>query len=118
MLAPMLALFALGSPGAASPASAGAAPDSAIAFPAARDRRWLVGPARRDRLQHGSLSFTIAAIARAAGATRAQALALTLALGVAKECRDARETKFDGVDLAADAAGAVLGASTPGAGGR
>ncbi|MCC6650798.1 MAG: hypothetical protein IT348_06585 [Candidatus Eisenbacteria bacterium] len=114
LLATLLVFPALAAAGAAAPARAGSAPDSAIAFPSARDRRWQVGPVRRDRLQHGSLSFTIAAIARAAGASRAQAFALTLALGAAKEIRDARGTGFDGVDLAADAAGAALGASTPG----
>lgn len=93
-------------------------PDSSIAFPSPRDRHWQIGPARRDRLQHGSLSFTLSAIARAGGASRAQAFAFTLALGAAKECLDARTTTFDVVDLGADAAGSALGASVPGARGR
>jgi hypothetical protein len=113
-LAAVVALLQTG----ASFAASAAPPDSAIAFPSARDRRWQVGLARRDRLQHGSLSFTLAAIARAAGASRAQAFALTLALGAAKEALDARTTAFDPIDLTADAAGGALGASMPGAKGR
>ncbi len=86
--------------------------DSTIAFPSAADRRWQVGLVRADRLQHGSLSAVLAASLRLAGRSRAEAFALTLALGALKEARDARATRFDFVDLAADATGAALGSRT------
>lgn len=89
-----------------------ARPDSSIAFPSASDRRWQVGLVRADRLQHGSLSAVLAASLRLAGRSRAEAFALTFTLGALKEVRDARASKFDIVDLAADASGAALGSRT------
>ena len=71
---------------------------------------WQTGLLRTDRLQHASLSFTLAAGAGLAGASRARAFALTFALGTAKEVHDGRHGRFDVVDLAADAVGAALGA--------
>lgn len=88
----------------------------AIAFPSAADRRWQTGFARRDRLQHASLSFVLAGACRTAGRTRGESFAFTLSLGVLKEVRDARRSKFDVVDLAADAIGAALGSALPGEG--
>lgn len=92
-------------------AGADAAADSLAAFPPPRVRAWQTGLARPDRLQHASLSGTLAAGATAAGARPLAAFAGTFALGLLKECWDARATRFDAVDLAADAAGAALGAS-------
>ena len=89
--------------------STGAAP-APHAIPPARVRAWQTGLLRADRLQHASLSFTLAAGAGLAGRTRTQAFGFTLALGVAKELHDGRRGRFDVVDLAADAAGAALGA--------
>ncbi len=89
----------------------------AIAFPSPADRRWQTGFARRDRLQHASLSFVLAGACRTAGRPRGEAFAFTLSLGVLKEVRDARHGTFDVVDLAADAIGAALGSALPGAGG-
>ena len=96
---------------ACAPAARAAAPDSLAAFPPPRVRAWQVGLARPDRLQHGSLSFTLAAGAGVAGARPLAAFAGTCAIGLLKECWDARTTRFDAVDLAADVAGAALGAS-------
>ncbi|MFN8588072.1 MAG: hypothetical protein U0704_09770 [Candidatus Eisenbacteria bacterium] len=93
-------------------AHAAAPADSSIAFPSPADRRWQVGLARADRLQHGSLSAVLAAGLRLAGRSRGEAFAATLALGVLKELRDSRRTEFDVVDLGADAAGAALGSRT------
>lgn len=93
------------------PAHAAAVSDSLAAFPPPRVRTWQTGLARPDRLQHASLSATLAAGATAAGARPLAAFAGTLALGLLKECWDARATRFDAVDLAADAAGAACGAS-------
>lgn len=101
---------------ASSPASADSAAH-AIAFPSPADRRWQTGFVRRDRLQHASLSFVLAGACRTAGRPRGETFACTLSLGVLKELRDARRSKFDCVDLAADALGAALGAALPGANG-
>lgn len=106
------ALALVATPARAASTPPAAAPDSAIAFPTAADRRWQVGLLRRDRLQHGSLSAVLAASLRLAGRSRGEAFAATLALGALKELRDARGDRFDPVDLAADAAGAALGART------
>ncbi len=65
---------------------------------------------RSDRLQHATLAFALASGAGSAGARRPEAFAITIALGTAKEARDARQGGFDPVDLAADAIGAALGA--------
>ena len=101
---------------AGAPAAARA--DSALAFPDARVRGWQLGVTRADRLQHASLAFTLAAGATLASRRPLESFAGTLALGLAKELWDARITTFDPADLAADAAGAALGASAAGAGGR
>lgn len=85
--------------------------DSALVFPRAADRAWQVGLVRSDRLQHASLSFTLAAGSVIGGASPARAFWITAALGVAKECFDARHDRFDPVDVAADLAGALSGAS-------
>lgn len=98
--------------GTASPADSAS---RAIAFPSAADRAWQTGFARRDRLQHASLSFVLAGACRTAGRSRGESFAFTLSLGVLKEARDARRTKFDVVDLAADAIGAAIGSALPGA---
>lgn len=68
------------------------------------------GLLRADRLQHASLSFTLAASAGLGGRSRAEAFGFTLALGLAKELHDGRSGRFDPVDLAADVLGAALGA--------
>lgn len=101
---------------AAAPAAraAGAPADSAAAYPPPRVRAWQVGLARADRLQHASLSFTLAAGAAVASRQPGAAFAGALALGLAKEAWDARRGGFDPVDLAADAAGAALGAAAAG----
>jgi hypothetical protein len=99
---------------ASRPDTTGAAPTSSRSFesaPSPTVRAWQTGLLRPDRLQHASLSFTIAAGAGLVGRPRGQAFALTLALGLLKELRDARVDRFDVVDLAADAGGAALGAS-------
>ena len=93
------------------PATAYARPgDDSLRGPAARIRAWQVGLARPDRLQHASLSFTLAAGAGLAGGTRREAFLLTLGLGTVKELRDRRHGGFDPVDLTAGAIGAALGA--------
>jgi hypothetical protein len=89
------------------PCAAAAADSLAVA---ARVRAVQLGLLRADRLQHGSLSFTLAAGAGLAGARRAPAFAGVLGVGVLKELRDRRGSGFDRIDLAADAIGAALGA--------
>lgn len=108
MVAAISSLCALAAPSARAES---AAADSVRAFPPPRVRAWQTGLLKPDRLQHASLSFTLAAGATLAGAKPVSAFAGTLAIGLAKELWDARSTRFDAVDLAADAFGAALGAS-------
>lgn len=83
---------------------------SALAsFPAPRVRAWQTGLLRSDRIEHASLSFTLAATLLLATRSRVAAAAGTLALGLGKELWDARGgSGFDPVDLAADATGITL----------
>ena len=71
---------------------------------------WQRGLLRADRLEHASLSLTIATGLAITGRDRADSFAFTLALGVLKELHDRRHGEFDPVDLSADAVGAALGA--------
>jgi hypothetical protein len=64
-----------------------------------------------DKFQHASLSAAIGIGSGALTRSSAAALALPLALGLAKEWRDRRHTRFDPADLAADAVGALLAAA-------
>jgi hypothetical protein len=89
--------------------------DSAVAYPPPGVRAWQVGLLRPDRLQHAGLSFTLAAGATLVSHEPLASFTGTLALGLAKEIWDSRRGSFDAVDLAADAAGAALGASVAGA---
>lgn len=93
------------------PADSAAIAAAAPAFPAPRVRAWQVGLLRTDRLQHASLSFTIAAGATLTSERPVASCAGALLLGFLKEMRDVRHGGFDPVDLAADAVGAVLGAT-------
>jgi hypothetical protein len=68
------------------------------------------GLLRSDRLQHASLSFTLAAGAALAGGSRAGSFGFSISLGFAKELYDRRHSRFDPIDLSADAIGAALGA--------
>jgi hypothetical protein len=111
---PLVLAFAL----APRAACAGAAADSSLTFPPPLVRTWQTGLVRPDRLQHASLSFTLAAGATAVTRRPLASFAGTLLLGLAKEAWDARRTAFDPADLAADATGAALGASAVGRGGR
>lgn len=81
------------------------------AFPSAPVRAWQMGLLRSDRVQHASLSFAIAAGATALTRRPGASFAGTLALGFLKELRDIRHGGFDGMDLAADLTGSILGAS-------
>lgn len=87
--------------------------DGALAtLPPAAIRRWQVGLLRPDRLQHASTSFALAVGAGIATQDRPAAFAISLGVGLLKECWDARHGRFDPVDLAADTGGAVLGTLT------
>lgn len=103
----MLLGFALAAPREAPAAAA----DSTTAYPPPRVRAWQVGLVRADRLQHASLSFTLAAGATLVSRRPGASFAGALALGLAKELWDRRAGRFDATDFAADAAGAALGAA-------
>lgn len=113
LLSLAFALGALAAGGAGARARAAPA-DSLPAYPPPRVRAWQVGPARADRLRHASLSFALAAGGTIASRRPATAFATVLAIGLAKECWDARTSGFDAGDLAAGAAGAALGAAAAG----
>ena len=87
----------------------------AIASPAgamsANDvREWQTGVFAADKLAHASLAFTSGLAIGMLSREPAAALGGALALGFAKELWDARRTRFDPGDLAADAVGASLAA--------
>lgn len=83
----------------------------APAFPSPHVRAWQLGLLRTDRLQHASLSFTLAAGATAISRRPGASFVGAFALGFIKEVRDIRHGGFDIIDLAADLTGSVLGAS-------
>ena len=88
-----------------------AAIDSVAAVPPpARVRAWQTGLARPDRLQHLSLSFTLAVAGGTASRAPAAAAGGAFLLGIAKEWRDRGTSGFDVTDLLADALGAAGGA--------
>ena len=95
----------LGSILIAAPA-AGAAPAS----PDSIARGVNTGMLRADRLQHFTLALTLGLGSGLASRRPAVAFAVPLGLGLAKETRDRRVTRFDLMDLAADVAGAAAAA--------
>lgn len=93
-----LSVFALPLASAAPDSSASRSPASATG----------AGGIAADKFQHASLSAAIGIGAGALTRSSVAALAVPLALGLAKEWRDRRHTRFDPADLAADAVGALL----------
>lgn len=61
-----------------------------------------------DKFQHASLSAVFGIGAGIVTRSSVAALLTPLALGLAKELRDRRHTRFDPADLAADAVGALV----------
>jgi hypothetical protein len=97
-------------PGLAALAAPSGADSGAVAPPPPQVRAWQVGLLRPDRLEHATLSFTLALGAGAVTRQPAAAAGGVLALGLAKEVRDRRHAGFDLLDLLADAVGAGLAA--------
>jgi hypothetical protein len=93
-----------------TPAWAEPSSDPPATTPPARVRAWQTGFMAPDRWQHASLALTLGLGAGAAGARPAVALVGASALGLAKELHDARRTRFDPIDLAADVCGAAVAA--------
>jgi len=85
------------------------APDSiVVSFPPPRVRAWQVGLVRGDRMEHASLSFALTSALIIVTRNRAAGAATALAFGVGKELWDQRTSRFDPVDLTADAVGVGL----------
>jgi hypothetical protein len=89
------------------PADRAADPDT-VALPSGRARLWQTGLLRTDRIQHASLALASGAAFGILTREPAAAAGSAMLLGVLKEVRDTRHTRFDWVDLAADAIGAAL----------
>jgi len=102
----------------AAPAGRASAPDSIVApaaradsvvsFPPPRVRAWQVGLVRGDRMEHASLSFALTSALIIITRNRPASAATALAFGVGKELWDQRTSRFDPVDLTADAVGVGL----------
>jgi len=102
----------------AAPAGRASAPDSIVApaaradsivsFPPPRVRAWQVGLVRGDRMEHASLSLALTSALIIVTRNRAASAATALAFGVGKELWDQRTSRFDPVDLTADAVGVGL----------
>ena len=82
----------------------------ALAMSADDVREWQTGVFAPDKLEHASLAFTSGFGIGVLSRRPAAALGGALALGIVKELWDARRTRFDPGDLAADAVGASLAA--------
>jgi hypothetical protein len=82
--------------------------DSLVSFPPPRVRAWQVGLVRGDRMEHASLSFALTSALIIVTRNRAASAATALAFGVGKELWDQRTSRFDPVDLTADAVGVGL----------
>ncbi|MBI1798386.1 MAG: hypothetical protein HYR73_01730, partial [Candidatus Eisenbacteria bacterium] len=63
---------------------------------------WQTGAFAPDKIQHASLSLSLGAGLGIATRSPAAALGGTLVMGLAKELRDRRHSRFDPADLAAD----------------
>jgi hypothetical protein len=63
---------------------------------------------RGDRIEHASLSFALTSALIIVTRNRAAGAATALAFGVGKELWDQRTSRFDPVDLTADAVGVGL----------
>jgi hypothetical protein len=100
---------ALATESLAAPAGRASAPDSiVVSFPPPRVRAWQVGLVRGDRIEHASLSFALTSALIIVTRNRAASAATALAFGVGKELWDQRTSRFDPVDLTADAVGVGL----------
>ena len=82
--------------------------DSVVSFPPPRVRAWQVGLVRGDRMEHASLSFALTSALIIVTRNHAASAATALAFGVGKELWDQRTSRFDPVDLTADAVGVGL----------
>ena len=80
-------------------------------LPEPRVRAWQTGLLRPDRVQHASLSLTLGLSFGLVTREPAAAVAGSLSLGVLKELWDMRRSRFDVVDLCADALGTAVAAA-------
>lgn len=75
-------------------------------------RAWQTGLLAPDRLAHASLAFSGGLAIGLVSRRPAAAFAGAMTFGIAKELFDRRRTRFDPVDLVADAIGAGLATVT------
>jgi len=97
-----------GAPPVAPPAPAREPED--VSFPAPGVRVWQVGLLRPDRMQHASISMTLALGVGVVTRDAKAGFVTSVAFGLAKELLDMRSTHFDAIDLTADVIGAGVGA--------
>jgi hypothetical protein len=84
--------------------------DDPPALPDARVRAWQTGLLAPDRLAHASLAFSGGLAVGLVARRPVAAFASAMTFGVAKELFDRRHSRFDPVDLVADAIGAGFAA--------
>jgi len=110
LLAAVFMTLALGRPAHAdSPAipEPEAQTSRAVPFPKREVRLWQMGLMRADRLQHATFSLSAGLMLGLTSEEPVAAVSGALAFGIAKELWDARDGRFDALDLVADALGAA-----------
>ncbi len=95
----------------ALPAAAEDGPSLPPPFPDPLVRSWQVGLLRPDRMQHGTMGFTAGSMIGLPSRSPGAALVGSVTLGVAKELWDARNGRFDALDLTASCLGGLASAA-------
>jgi hypothetical protein len=86
-------------------------PGMAPPFPDPEVRGWQVGILRPDRMQHGTLAFTAGSLVGLPCRSPGAALISSASLALGKELWDARQGRFDVVDLTASLLGGLTAAA-------
>ena len=80
-------------------------------FPDPEVRAWQVGILRPDRIQHGTLAFTAGSLVGLPTRSPGAALISSASVALGKELWDARQGRFDVVDLTAGLLGGLTAAA-------